>query len=290
MSLSVSIFAASSPFDSARFEAGLSLLRQLGFTVRVPDATRRRQGFLAGDDPHRVDAFRSAWLDPSIDVMMAARGGYGAHRILPDLENLPDSPNRKLLVGFSDVCAIHGWLQRRGIPSIHGPVVTQLGDLSPIDLDRLRAVLTESWSGLIYSSDGPTLRPGVAQGKLTGGCLSVLTPMLGTPYAPSMDGCILLLEDVAEPPYRIDRLLTHMRLSGALAGVTGVAIGDFVGGHARREGEPDATEVLRERLHDLGVPVLAGLPFGHGKRNQAMPLGATARLDADRRELVIEGP
>ena len=262
---------------------------QLGLTVRVPDTVRARRGFLAGDDTHRINAFREAWLDPSIDVMMAARGGYGAHRILPALERIGPSPNRKLIVGFSDVTAIHAWLDRQGRPAVHGPVVTQLGDLATTDHQRLYDVLTKDWSGLTYTADGETVVGGTARGRLLGGCLAVITPLLGTPYAPDFTDKILVLEDVAEPPYRVDRLLTHLHLAGVLSRVAGIAIGDFVGGAAVREGEPDVPAVIAERLSGLGVPVLTGLPFGHGDRNQALPVGVSARLDADAKTLIIEG-
>ncbi|MEM7677092.1 MAG: LD-carboxypeptidase, partial [Myxococcota bacterium] len=173
-------------------------------------------------------------------------------------------------------------------PSVHGPVVTQLGDLADADLERLRTVLTGDWSSLSYTASGPTIGGGAATGKLFGGCLAVLTPMLGTPYAPDLADAIVLLEDVAEAPYRVDRMLTHMLLAGAFDGVAGVAIGDFTGGHAVREGEPDVMGVLTERLTPLGVPVVAGFPFGHGAQNHAVPLGVTARLDAEAQKLTIE--
>lgn len=288
VSLTVSIFAPSSPFPTERFEYGLGRLQQLGWDVRTPSSIRAKHGFLAGEDAHRFESFRRDWLDPSVDVMFAARGGYGAHRILPELETLGPSPNRKRVVGFSDITAIHAWLFRRGHPSVHGPVVTQLGDLSAVDLERLRRVLEGPWPGLTYTADGPALASGQARGKIFGGCLAVITPLLGTPYAPDFRDTILVLEDVAEPPFRVDRMLTHLRLAGVLSQVAGIAVGDFVGGKAVREGEPDVAAVLRERLSDLGIPVVTGLPIGHGTRNLALPLGAQARLDADNGELVIE--
>ncbi len=289
MTATVRIVAPSSPFDTSRFEAGLALLVQLGLTVDVPDAARLRRGFLAGDDERRFEAFAEAWRDDAVDVIMAARGGYGAHRLLPRFETLGPSPNKKRVVGFSDITAIHAWLYRRGLPGVHGPVVTQLGTLSATDLDHLNMVLTGDWKGLVYTADGPTIAPGIARGRVFGGCLSVITPLLGTPYAPDFENMILLLEDVGEPPYRVDRLLTHLRLAGALERIAGVAIGDFEGSRETREGYPDVGEVLIERLGDLGVPVLAGLPFGHGSRNQAIPVGVAARLDADAKTLTIEG-
>lgn len=261
---------------------------QLGLTVRVPDAVSARTGYLAGSDAHRMAAFTEAWLDDSVDVMMAARGGYGAHRLLPMLDQLGPSPNPKRIVGFSDITAIHGWLFRRGSPSVHGPVVTQLCDVGPEDLDRLSAVLRGPWSGLRYIADGPCVRGGTARGKLWGGNLAVITALLGTPYAPDFTGTLLVLEDVGEAPYRIDRMLTHLRLAGVLDRVAGVIVGDFTAVPKVSEGHPEAQDVIAERLGDLGVPVLTGFPIGHGSRNQALPLGVVARLDADQGVLEIE--
>lgn len=278
------VFAPSSPFDGARFETGIEILKGLGFYIHIHPQAYARSGFLAGDDAQRADAFFSLLEDPSIDGVMAARGGYGAHRLLFDVDASRAARHRKPVIGFSDVVVLHQILQGTGLMSIHGPVVTQLGDLdqdSHLHLARLLRGQAGRWT---LTADRAGWAPeviagGVATGPLVGGCLAVLAALVGTPHLFVPNGAILLLEDVGEVPYRLDRMLTHLRLAGILDRVSGLALGDFVNCRPPRPVEPGAEDVLTERLGSLGVPVVSGLPIGHGKRNMAVPLGATATLD-----------
>lgn len=286
----VGVFAPSSPFPTERFAAGLTAVEALGFDVRVHPSAHQTLGYLAGDDATRLAAIYALLDDPSVDVLWAARGGYGLHRLVDRLDPARVVAAGKPIVGFSDVCALHAVAQLGGLASIHGPVVTQLGELPPEASARAVEVLSGHWAGLRYDSDAGPISGGVARGPLLGGCLSVIAPLLGTPYLPPLDGAILLLEDVGEATYRIDRLLTHLRLAGVLGRVAGVALGEFVGCAPRKEEEPTVEAVLIERLGDLGVPVLMGLPFGHGRKNLAVPLGARVELDCERGRLTVLGP
>ena len=275
------IFAPSSPFPEDRFEAGCARLRALGFELLVPPATRARHGYLAGTDQARARAFHELLDDPEVTGLIAARGGYGLHRVVDRLDAERLRATTKPIVGFSDLSALHGLIQGRGdLTSIHGPVVTQLAELPEEDGQRL-ADLLRGVPVAPLVAEGPTLSPGAASGPLVGGCLSVLAALIGTELLYVPDGALLLLEDVGEAPYRLDRMLTHLRLAGVLDRVAGVALGTFEGCRRARPHEPDALEVLGERLGDLGVPVLAGLPVGHGARNSALVLGGAATLDAD---------
>lgn len=279
------MFAPSSPFPRDRFERGLSILEGLGFTIHLHPQVDRVRGFLAGDDQDRAEAFLELLEDDRVHGVIAARGGYGAHRILDRIDFGRAAALRKPVIGFSDVCAIHVGLGQAGLGSIHGPVVTQLGDLGESDHQHLFRLLTAPTP---FSMEAETsVVPGTADGPLAGGCLSVLAPMVGTPYWSLPDGAILVLEDVGEAPYRIDRLLTQLLLAGALDRVAGVAVGDMVGCRPPRDGEQTVEEVLGERLGRLGVPMVIGLPFGHGRRNLALPIGARASLDAGARTLVV---
>jgi muramoyltetrapeptide carboxypeptidase len=285
----IGVFAPASPFTDERFERGLAALRALGFDVHVHSQAHARKGFLAGSDEERVRAFHDLLDDPQIDAVMAARGGYGVHRILDKIDASKIRNARKPIIGFSDVCALHALVQGKGdLISIHGPVVTQLGELEQTDRSLLKAVLAGGHRGLRYAGDR-AITGGRAEGTLVGGCLAVLQAIVGTPYLFLPSDAILLIEDVQEASYRIDRMLTHLRLAGVLSKVRGVAVGDFVQCAPQREGEQTVEEVLAERLQDLGVPVLAGLPFGHGKRNHAVPLGARVVLDADQGHLLTLG-
>ena len=192
----------------------------------------------------------------------------------------------KLFVGFSDVTAIHAALNRAGLVTVHGPVVTQLGRAPGDAVAHLEALLrggvprTGPWdapapgAGLVGTA---TISPGRASGPLLGGSLTLLAHLLGTPFAPRLEGAVLFLEDVAEKPYRLDRLLTHLRLAGALDGVAAVAVGQIVDCDANGVAGID---VVRDAIQALGVPAVEGLPAGHEDRNLALPLGARATLVA----------
>lgn len=276
----VGVFAPSSPFTEERFVPGVKALESLGYSVHIPEAARLRQGYLAGSDEARLAAFHALLTDPSIDVIMAARGGYGLHRIVDRIDPAALRASTQAIVGFSDITALHLLCQREGLSSVHGPVITQLGELPPEAHQALALTLAGRAEEVEYRATAEAIRPGVAEGRLLGGCLSVITPLLGSSLLPSMEGAILLLEDVGEATYRIDRMLTHLHLAGVLGQVRGVALGEFVGCNPRSAEEPSVEEVLHERFSKLGVPVLSGLPFGHGRRNLAAPLGAPVVLDA----------
>lgn len=283
----VRVVAPSGPFDPAVFEAGLAVLSgRLGLVPKMRTDLTARRGYLAGDDARRTEEWREAVADVEARAIFCARGGYGAMRILPavDPSRLAESP--KALVGFSDVTALHAALNRGGLATVHGPVVTQLGRAPEDALRHLEALLFEdppragAWglpapgAGLVAER---TVRAGRVSGPLLGGTLTILAHLAGTPYAPQLDGAILLLEDVGEKPYRIDRCLTQLRLAGALSRVAGVAVGRFTGCD---DGGLLALDVVREVVLALGVPAVEGLPVGHEDANFAVPLGLPATLVA----------
>jgi muramoyltetrapeptide carboxypeptidase len=283
----VRVVAPSGPFDPAVLERGLAVLSgRLGLVPRMRSDLSARKGYLAGDDARRAEEWREAVSDPEARAIFCARGGYGAMRILPSIDPAPLLARPKAVVGFSDVTAIHAALNRAGLATVHGPVVTQLGRAPEDAVRHLEALLFEdpprpgAWgvpapgAGLVAAR---TVRPGRASGPLLGGTLTLLAHLAGTPYAPRLDGAILLLEDVGEKPYRIDRCLTGLRLAGALAGVAGLALGRFT---ACDDGGLLAADVLREAALALGVPAVEGLPVGHEDANFAVPLGVRATLVA----------
>lgn len=270
--------APAGPFDRPSFERGLAVLAgryQPVFTEQL-FATHR---YLAGTDASRGADLQAALDDDGVRALFAARGGYGSMRLLPSLQLRAP----KHLVGFSDITALHLAAQRHGWRSVHAPVLTQLGRSPPDVVERLWATLEGRAVEPLVGTR--TLRGGVAEGPLLGGNLSVLTRLIGTPWLPDLRGCVLLLEDVGERPYRLDRMWTHLELAGLLAGVRGVALGEFTACDA-----PDGTtsaEVLDELAARLGVPVAAGFSIGHGDVNHPVTLGAPVRLDADARTLAF---
>jgi muramoyltetrapeptide carboxypeptidase len=284
----VRVIAPSSPFDPEPFERGLEVLAgRLGLRPKLREDVRARKGYLAGEDARRIEEWREAALDPEAKAIFCARGGYGAMRILSALDPAPLLARPKVLVGFSDVVALHALLNRAGLATVHGPVVTQLGRAPEEAILHLGALLAgrppspRDGGGAPAPGSGlagtDTIRPGRASGPLLGGTLAILAHLAGTPFAPRLDGAILLLEDVDERPYRLDRYLTQLRLAGLLDGVAAVALGQLTRCDAAGL---RGVDVVRELVRDLGVPAILGLPVGHEDANFAVPLGARATLVA----------
>jgi muramoyltetrapeptide carboxypeptidase len=181
------------------------------------------------------------------------------------------------MVGFSDITALHQWQQRHGFISIHGPVMTQLGRLGRATSERLFSLL-ESSSPAQPLHGTATFVEGTVEGPLLGGNLSVFTRLLGTPFMPNLDGAVLLLEDVGERPYRLDRMWTHLELAGVFSKVSGIALGSFTQCE-ERDGSYTSEDLLRELAVATGLPCVAGFPIGHGDVNEPVPLGVRVRLD-----------
>ncbi len=282
----VAIVAPASAFDRASFEEGLALI-QARYEVRYSQGIFERQRYLAGPDSRRLRELSEALLDPAIKAVFCARGGYGATRLLQQLESLRLAAP-KPLVGFSDITALHFWLQSRGLVSIHGPVLTQLARLPAGTQQRLFALL-ESASPAPPLRAADTYVGGTAEGPLLGGTLSVVTRLLGTPYLAPLQGAVLLLEDIGERPYRLDRMWTHLALAGVFTRVRGIVLGSFT--NCEEQGaDYTAAELLRELAVATGLPCAAGFPIGHGAHNEPVALGARVRLDASARSLTFLEP
>lgn len=278
----VRLIAPASPFPTPDFERGVERLRRR-YRVSFDEAITARDGYLAGGDARRLAELRAALEDPTVDAIVAARGGYGVTRLLAALDVTDVRPT--LLVGFSDLTALHALWQRAGLRSIHGPMVAGIGRGDEEAFDR--------WIVAVEGGVPPTLAvdvitPGHASGPLVGGNLSVLCALVGTPFAPPLDGAVLFLEEVGEAPYRVDRMLTTLRHAGWFARVSAIAVGQL----SMCDPGPDAREVsdvLHERLHDLGIPVVRGVPSGHEADNLELPLGAPVSIDGHRGELSFGG-
>jgi muramoyltetrapeptide carboxypeptidase len=269
--------APASSFDRASFDAGLKVLAQRYdpvFDQRIFEQER----YLAGSDAGRLAELAAALSDRKIRGIFCARGGYGAMRLLPRLsfDALPAKP----LVGFSDITALHLALHSAEWVTFHGPVVTQLGRQSKDTVDQLFHLLESSESAPPMLG-ATTLVPGHAEGPLVGGNLSVLTRLVGTPYLPDLRGAVLLLEDVAERPYRLDRMWTHLKFAGVFQQVAGIALGDFTTCE-EKDADYTSADVLRSLAEEARLPCAMGFPIGHGDRNVAVPLGIRVRLDATR--------
>jgi muramoyltetrapeptide carboxypeptidase len=273
--------------DRQRFESGVNILRKMGFQVRFPPSLWPGSGYLADTDTKRADEFNRTWADPDIRAVMAARGGYGCMRILNkiDLQLVRQTP--KLLIGFSDLTVMQTFLQQEaGLISLHGPVVTSLSGADGSTLERFQQCLLGHWSDPIIWKTR-ILRGGTPRrGILTGGNLSSIVTLLGTPFAPFWKDKIVFLEDTNEPLYRIDRMLTQLFYAGKFKNIAGLILGDFSISDNQeplekiRHHESVWLRALELTAHD-GIPVWGGFPTGHCNANLALPVGETAIMESE---------
>jgi muramoyltetrapeptide carboxypeptidase len=281
----IGIAAPAGPFDRETLHQGAEVLRAMGFEVLFPEGLFAAQGFLAGTDAHRADILNRLFADPGIDAVICARGGYGSMRILSMIDYGRIVANPKVLVGFSDITALLTAVSTRcGLVVFHGPVVTTLANASERTVAGLREAVASDRPVTVRSDGAITLRPGTASGAVCGGNLTTLCHLLGTPFAPRFRDRIVFLEDRGEAPYRIDRLLVHMRTAGCFDGIKGLVLGSFDGC-----GTPgDILEIVEDVFQGAEFPILAGVEAGHTDPNLTLPLGVRAVLDAGRRALEFD--
>jgi muramoyltetrapeptide carboxypeptidase len=273
----IGVAAPSSRFDPDTLDKGVERLKSMGFRVRVPRNIYETQRYLAGSDKARARVLSDLCQDPEVKAVIAARGGYGAMRMLPFLDWKDLGVSLTRFIGFSDATALMTCLvEKSGLEVIHGPNLVSLADAGQKTLDGMKRVLTGRLEALTLC-DGRCLVMGKARGRLLGGNLATLSHMVGTRFQPDLSGAIVFLEDVGEPAYKIDRMLTQMRLAGLFDRIRGVVTGDFTD-CANAEYLP---EIFMEIFGPLGVPVMTGLAAGHGLVNLAFPLGRTVVLDTD---------
>jgi muramoyltetrapeptide carboxypeptidase len=278
----VGVVAPAGAVDADRLDQGVLALREWGFEVRLGGHIHARQGYLAGSDAQRLADLQGMVDDPLVRAIFCARGGYGVQRLVPDLhlDGLVRAP--RPVIGYSDVSALLARLVSADLPAVHGPMIATdvargLSDAAREHLLRLLGDPAYRWSLPVPE----TIRPGRAEALLVGGCLSVLASLLGTPWALRTSDTILFLEDVNEPPYRIDRLLTQLRQAGCFDHVAAVVFGAL---ECPEAGGVNAKDVVRDFFADAPYPVAAGLAAGHTREdrhaeNFALPLGVRARLD-----------
>jgi muramoyltetrapeptide carboxypeptidase len=265
--------------DWERLERGLQVWRDRGYAVKIPPEMNQPWGYLAGSDRHRCQQFLDAWNDPECSAIICARGGYGSTRLLEildwqDLEAFP-----KWLIGFSDITALQwGLAAHKQIASLHGAVASTLGNQPPESIEQFFDWLEGKISTVELAGEG--WGGGKAQGLLLAGNLNVATHLLGTSLCPDMENVILSFEDVAEPPYKVDRMLTHWRLSGLLQKVKGIALGRFSQSQVTNPSLAMG-EVWRDRLQDLNIPLVVNLPFGHDGVNIPLCNGCSTELDGE---------
>ncbi|MFD7323027.1 LD-carboxypeptidase [Streptomyces sp. NPDC059875] len=290
----VAVVAPSGPIPEERLAAGLDLLRGWELEPVVAPHVLDVHGklaYLAGADEDRARDLQEAWCDPGVSAVICARGGYGVQRMVDLLDwSAMRAAGPKVFVGYSDVTALHeAFAVRAGLATLHGPMVAAATFLKdPRTQESLRATLLEPESVRTLGLDtARPLVPGRAHGVTLGGCVSLLAADLATPHArPSARGGLLLLEDVGEEPYRLDRILTQLLRSGWLDGVAGIGLGSW----AECGPYEDVRAVLADRLGGLGVPVVEELGFGHSETALTFPLGVPGVLDAESGTLTLDAP
>lgn len=278
----VGIIAPAGPVDPSELEPAISLLESFGHRTISANRLYERKGYLAGDDEVRLEALHKMFQDKEVKAILCARGGYGTLRILDriDFELIRNHP--KIFVGYSDITALLLSIYRHtGLVTFHGPVVREFPKNHEENLNAmLNLVRGETLPGLDLMN-GSVLRQGDARGILLGGNLSLITNLIGTAFLPSLKGTIVFIEERDEPLYRIDRMLTHLRLSGVLNGIHGLVAGRF-----EECGDMDAIKgLLLDTVADQDIPVMTGLPVGHDWENVTLPLGLEVNIDTDQMAL-----
>jgi muramoyltetrapeptide carboxypeptidase len=284
----IGIVAPAAATDALAVEAGVCFLEDAGYRVRLGSATLARTGYLAGKDEQRRRDLVDMFEDDEVRAILATRGGYGSGRLLPVLDPAIAARHPKIFVGYSDLTfLLTHFMQRGELVTFHGPML--------VDLERQRDAATALLRALAGDRSGWNLaaativQPGTAEGRITGGCLSVVVATLGTPYEIATEGKILFLEDVNEKPFRVDRMLTQLRQAGKLSDVAAVMFGEMPGCTADPYEAVTVVDVIREKFAADTFPVVVGIPSGHGGGNATLPLGVRAQL-AGQRLTLLESP
>ena len=283
----VALIAPAGPIRDTDLERAIANVRRFGWEPLVMPAARAADGYLAGSDEQRSRDLNDAIADRTVDAIWCLRGGYGAMRLLDTIDYQAVARHPKPLIGYSDVTALHAAFGRlANLVTFHGPTARQ--SLPPFSAHSLECALVSGHNPCGDMPAATTLTGGSARGRIVGGNLALLAALIGTPYAPDYTGAIVVIEDVNEAHYRIDRMLTQLRLSGAFSSCAGIVFGKFT--DIPKEFGDEAwslARVLADTARRAGVPAVAGAPFGHTDVQWTIPIGARADLDADARTLIV---
>ena len=280
----VGIIAPAGPVNRERLEPGVSRLQELGFKTVYSETIFDGDLYFAGGVRRRLNELHEMFRRPDVWAIVCARGGYGSNYLLPYLDCQLIATNRKILCGYSDVTTLLTYLHDKlGLVSLHGPMVSKdFADAGGVHFDSFLSASGGQESWRIGTADSPGLEPirnGTAEGKLYGGCLSLLVASLGTPYEIQTDGTILFVEDLGEWPYRIDRMLMHLKYAGKLENVKGIVFGEMIDCSPTQDSGYTLQEAIKGVLADVNVPVAFGLRSGHvSGGNITLPIGVRARL------------
>lgn len=275
---------ASPPNDLKALEAGFAYLKSLGIRIETTRSIKPTSSYLCGSDEERAAELNYFLSRPDIDAIICARGGYGSMRILPLIDYDAAKQYPKLLIGYSDITALQlALFNKSGMPSLSGPMVgVDWAQPDPASEQLFWDLVSGATPTPLLGPGGESLSPllsGQAEGMLLGGNLSVLTRLIGTPYLPELKGTLLFVEDINEPPYRIDAMLAQMKLAGLWDTLGGLIIGQFTGKDSPTSTSEEIIAVFRDYCSDVSFPVAKGLTYGHIQIKNAMPIGIKARLE-----------
>ncbi len=296
------IAPASVTYERLQLQLAVETIEAMGLKAKIGSHVMDRFGYLAGKDQDRADDLNEAFADPDVDAVFALRGGWGASRILPMLDYDMIRQNPKILLGYSDVTSLlNAIFAKSGLVTFHGPnVMSEWNEFTYSEMRRLLfdaqpqryenpVIIEDDLVARSYRTQ--TISSGKASGQLIGGNLTLISTLMGTPYLPDFSGTILILEDVDEAVYRIDRMLTQLALSGDLQKLSGIVFGHFTGADGnRRLGNFSLMDILRQHCEPLGVPCFAGAMFGHVDKQSTVPIGAAATMDADASTFELTAP
>ena len=291
----IAVFAPASPVERDALLQGVAQLESMGFRTKTSDLAFSRHHYFAGSHSDRASELNRLFVDPDVDAIFCARGGYGCLYLLPLLDPVTIRSNPKVFLGYSDVTVLLQYLQQQtGMVCFHGPMVARefaLGEVAFNSTNFIECVTKRSGGIKIAVPSIETLHPGKAMGQLTGGCLSLLAAALGTPYEIDTRGKILFLEDVNTKLYQIDRMLMQLKLAGKFSHVRGIVFGEMLNCSQNAENEYRLQEVIVDILAEFRFPILYGLSSGHTESDAlTLPFGVEAQLDADGKILLLEEP
>ncbi|MBT5549405.1 MAG: LD-carboxypeptidase [Nitrospina sp.] len=288
----VGVVAPAGPVDINQLETGLEVIRAMGFDPLLGKHIHARSRFMAGTDKERAQDLMDMFQDPEVRAIFCARGGYGTNRILPYLKPAIIRANPKAVVGSSDITLLLNFLgQSCGLIAFHGPMVA--GSFGRAEMKQSRRQFKELLTGtakskVFHSPQAKVFSKGVAQGKIAGGCLTLLCRSLNTPYEINTRNRILLIEDVNEPLYRIDGMLWQLKNAGKFKGVRGIVFGEMINCQSQRQGDGAIADVYADLFPNPGFPILTHCPIGHGKEIWTLPLETSAILDSASKSLELK--
>ena len=283
----IGIIAPAGPVLESELQPGIQLLESFGHHVVLAPHLYHKQGYLAGDDNARLEDLHAMFSDSRVRAIFCARGGYGTLRILDRIDYGLLRDNPKIFVGYSDITALLLAIHKKtGLVTFHGPVIKELTKRSIGNLESFLNLVSSDGLTELELAGGKPLKPGKAQGTLLGGNLSLICHLIGSPFMPLLKGAILFVEEKGEDLYRIDRMLTHLRLSGVLSESVGLIAGAFEDCGDRAS----IDRLLLDTASGLNIPVITGLPVGHGLINISLPIGLQTTIDAETMTLRIMEP